>query len=181
MEPETIINPRGIRAYIRNDTFFKAARLVVDNHSSIKFVCPAMADEPEAEKWIQKLKLNSSIVLLPQVSRQEMGDLYRRSIITISPSLHDGTPNTLLEGMACSCFPIAGDIESLREWITSGKNGILIDPEDSVALTTAILTALDQADFRQRAGEINVRMVSERAEYFQVMKSAERFYMEISD
>jgi glycosyltransferase involved in cell wall biosynthesis len=110
-----------------------------------------------------------------------MGDLYRRSIITISPSLHDGTPNTLLEGMACSCFPIAGDIESLREWITSGKNGILIDPEDSVALTTAILTALDQADFRQRAGEINFRMVSERAEYFQVMKSAERFYMEISD
>jgi len=180
MEPETIINPRGIRAYIRNDTFFKAARLVVDNHPSIKFVCPAMADEPEAEKWIQKLKLKSSIVLLPHVSRQEMGDLYRRSIITISPSLHDGTPNTLLEGMACSCFPIAGDIESLREWITSGKNGILIDPEDSVALTTAILTALDQADFRQRAGEINFRMVSERAEYFQVMKSAIQFYKEIS-
>jgi len=78
MEPETIINPRGIRAYIRNDTFFKAARLVVDNHPSIKFVCRQWLMSRKLRNGFKKLKLKSSIVLLPHVSRQEMGDLYRR-------------------------------------------------------------------------------------------------------
>ena len=43
--------------------------------------------------------------------------------MTVSPSTHDGTPNTLLEGMACGSFPIVGDLESLREWIEPGLTG----------------------------------------------------------
>lgn len=179
IETETIINPRGIRTYIRIDTFFQAAKQVLDRRPTIKFICPAMAGEPEAEKWVNKFGLRNSVELLPKVTRKEMGDLYRRSVITVSPSIHDGTPNTLLEGMACGCFPIAGDIESLREWITSERNGMLIDPYDSTALTKAIYSALDQPELRQRAGEINVQMITERAEYFQVMHSAEQFYADI--
>jgi hypothetical protein len=179
-ELETVINPRGIRAYIRNDTFFQAASQVLEKRPAARFICPAMAGERDAKAWIQKLRLGSSVELLPKVSRKEMGDLFRRSIITVSPSVHDGTPNTLLEGMACGCFPIAGDIESLREWIISGKNGILVDPSDPYALATAILSALDQPEFRQRAGELNVKLVAERAEYYQVMQRAEQFYAQIS-
>ena len=37
-------------------------------------------------------------------------------------------PEAILEAMALGCFPIAGDIESVREWITPGVNGILVDP-----------------------------------------------------
>ncbi len=40
----------------------------------------------------------------------QMADWFRRCRVVVSPSTHDGTPNTLLEGMACGCFPIAGDI-----------------------------------------------------------------------
>jgi glycosyltransferase involved in cell wall biosynthesis len=139
-----------------------------------------MAGEPEAEKWVQKFGLRNSVEILPKVTRNEMGDLYRRSVITVSPSVHDGTPNTLLEGMACGCFPIAGDIESLKEWITSERNGLLFDPSDPTALSDAILSALDHHELMQQAGEINVRMVSQRAEYFQVMHNAEQFYAEAS-
>jgi glycosyltransferase involved in cell wall biosynthesis len=180
IELETIINPRGIRTYIRNDTFFQAARQVLDRRPTVKFICPAMAGEPEAEKWVQKFGLRNSVEILPKVTRNEMGDLYRRSVITVSPSVHDGTPNTLLEGMACGCFPIAGDIESLKEWITSERNGLLFDPSDPTALSDAILSALDHHELMQQAGEINVRMVSQRAEYFQVMHNAEQFYAEAS-
>ena len=179
VEEDTIINPRGIRAYIRNDTFFQAVRQVLDQRPKLKFVCPAMAGEPEALNWINKLDLSRSVDLLPKASRQHMGDLFRRAIITVSPSIHDGTPNTLLEGMACGCFPIAGDIESMREWITSEVNGLLIDPTDSTALAKAMLSALDRPEFRRKAGEFNLRLVTERAEYFQVMQKAEQFYEEI--
>ena len=179
LEENTIINPRGFRAYIRNDTFFQAVRRVLDECPRVKFICPAMAGEPEALDWIEKLDLSKSVELLPKVSRKKMGDLYRQAIITVSPSIHDGTPNSLLEGMACGCFPIAGDLESLREWITPEINGLLIDPTDPSALAGAILSTLDRPELRQRAEDINRRLITERAEYFQVMKKAEQFYAQI--
>jgi glycosyltransferase involved in cell wall biosynthesis len=180
VEGETIINPRGFRAYIRNDTFFQAVRQVLDESPRLKFVCPAMAEEPEALAWVKRLELSKAVELLPKVSRKQMGDLFRRAIITVSPSIHDGTPNSLLEGMACGCFPIAGDLESVREWITSEVNGMLIDPTDPATLTKAILSAIDRPEFRRQAGEYNLRLVTERAEYFHVMQKAEQFYAEVT-
>lgn len=44
-----------------------------------------------------------------------MAYLFRLADVTVSLSEDDGTPNTLLEAVACGCFPIAGDIESVRE------------------------------------------------------------------
>ena len=41
-----------------------------------------------------------------------MAALFRQAQVMLSITTHDGTPNTLLEGLASGCFPIAGDIES---------------------------------------------------------------------
>ena len=79
------------------------------------------------------------------------GGIFRSAAVLVSPSTHDGTPNTLLEGMACGCFPVAGDLESIREWITPGVNGLLVDPSDADALAEAILSALDQPELRAKA------------------------------
>ena len=109
-------------------------------------------------------------------SREQMAELFRRAQVLLSITTHDGTPNTLLEGLACGCFPIAGDIESLREWIKPGVNGLLVDPSNPHALAEAILQALDEPDLRLRAYKINLDLVRERAEYGRVMAQAEAFY-----
>jgi glycosyltransferase involved in cell wall biosynthesis len=105
-----------------------------------------------------------------------MAELFRRAQVAVSPSTHDGTPNTLLEAMACGCFPVAGDIESLREWITPGENGFLVDPGDAAALSTAILQVYAQPELFDRAGKINQELISKRAEYNAGMHQAEEFY-----
>ena len=92
------------------------------------FFVPGMANESQAQKWIAELGIGDKVELIPHQSQHEMAELFRKSEISLSITTHDGTPNTLLEAMACGCFPIAGDIESIREWITPGKNGMLIDP-----------------------------------------------------
>jgi glycosyltransferase involved in cell wall biosynthesis len=109
-----------------------------------------------------------------------MAELFRGSQIAISPSTHDGTPNTLLEAMASGCFPIAGDIESLREWITSGVNGLLVDPGDPAALAKAILLALRDPEMRRRAAQSNRELIRQRAEYHHVMRQAEKFYRQVA-
>jgi glycosyltransferase involved in cell wall biosynthesis len=105
-----------------------------------------------------------------------MADIFRSAAVLVSPSTHDGTPNTLLEGMACGCFPVAGDLESIREWITPGVNGLLVDPSNPDSLADAILSALDQPELRARAAEQNQRIIADRADYAQSMARAEAFY-----
>jgi glycosyltransferase involved in cell wall biosynthesis len=176
IETPTIINPRGFRVYLRSDTFFRAVPLVLAKLPTAHFLCTGMSGEPQALRWLEEFGITENVELLPLQSRLQMGELFRRSQVAVSPSTHDGTPNTLLEAMACGCFPVAGDIESLREWITPGENGFLIDPADEHTLAEAILQAFARSDLRQHAAQINRDLVASRAEYSRGMQQVEKIY-----
>lgn len=176
-----VINPRGMRAYVRNDTFFRSIPLVLDQYPETRFVCVNMADEPQATHWLNQLDIHSSVDLLPKQSRIEMAHLYRQALVSVSITTHDGTPNTLLEALACGCFPVVGDIESLNEWVKHGENGFLVDPADYQALARSIITVLKSPDLRTRAREINLKLISERADFNMVMDSAVAFYKKLID
>ena len=174
-----VVNPRGIRSYVRNDTFFRSIPLVRQNYPQIEFICPAMLDEPQARRWLEELSLNQGVELLPRQTRPQMAELFRQAQVVVSPSEQDGTPNTLLEAMACGCFPVAGDLESIREWIIPGVNGLLFDPASPQQLADAIVNAYKQPELRQSAREQNLRLVAERAEFGLVMSRAETIYREL--
>ncbi len=171
-----VINPRGLRAYVRNDTFFKAVPLVLEQIPNVRFLCPTMAGAPEAERWLREFNIAPAVALLPHQSRAEMAELFRQSQVVVSLSTHDGTPNTLLEALACGCFPVVGDIASLREWITQGENGFLVDPADHQGLAKAILEGLQNPELRAQVQKKNARLIAERAEYDETMRQAARFY-----
>ncbi len=171
-----VINPRGFRGYVRNDTFFNSIPLVLKERPDVKFVCPTMAGESQAEAWVQEFGVEESVELTPPLKREQLANTFQRAQVLVSPSTHDGTPNSLLEGMACGCFPIAGDLESIREWITPEVNGLLIDPSDEKELANAILRALDDDDLRKKAMEENQKIIAARAEYKHSMAQAETFY-----
>jgi glycosyltransferase involved in cell wall biosynthesis len=179
MSEPVIVNPRGIRAYVRNDTFFKAIPQVLAQRPDARFLCPAMQGQPQAEAWLDELKLRPYVQLLPQQSREEMAGLFRRATLTVSPAAHDGTPNSVLEAMACGSFPIAGDIEPLREWIEPGENGLLFNPIDADALAAAVLQALGDKNLRAQATRRNRKLIEERASYPKVMAKAAAFYQKV--
>jgi glycosyltransferase involved in cell wall biosynthesis len=173
-----VVNPRGFRAYVRQDVFFRSLLRVIDECPGVQVVCPAMAGEGAAERWIHRLGLGSIVHVLPQLSPPDMAAAFRRAQVSVSPSTHDGTPNTLLEAMACGCTPVAGDLESIREWIDDGVNGLLADPRSPDHLAQKILRALGNPDLRSRAAAHNRRLISERATYTTVMAQAEAFYQQ---
>lgn len=175
-----IINPRGFRpGSVRNDVFFQAIPLVLQRWPQARFVCAAMANQPEAAAWVERLNLSQSVRLLPYLPQTQLWDLFLRSEITVSVSEHDGTPNTLLEAMACGCFPVVGDIESLREWITPGVNGLLVEPTKPQALADALLTALEHPELRTAAAGINQKLIRERAEVNLVRAQMQIFYEQV--
>jgi len=175
-ETPLVVNPRGFRAYVRNDSFFQAIPLVLKERPDARFACAAMAGEPQVLEWIEKLGISHAVELLAPRPHLEMATLFRSAQVVVSPTTHDGTPNSLLEGMACGCFPVAGDLDSIREWIRSGENGLLVDAGDPQALATAILRALNDAALRSRAAELNTALIAERAEYTGGMARAAEFY-----
>ncbi|MFL7892229.1 MAG: glycosyltransferase family 4 protein [Anaerolineales bacterium] len=176
----TVLNPRGIRAYIRNDAFFEAVPRILSQLPETRFLCPGMSGEQEAENLVDKYGIRSAVELLPRVSRHEMAELFRKSAVAVSPSMHDGTPNTLLEAMASGCYPVAGDLESIREWIEPGVNGSLIDPGDHEDLAEAVINALSHPEIQLKAAQRNISMIAERAEYQASMEHAREFYRTIT-
>lgn len=174
-----IINPRGVRAYVRNDIFFHAIPQILAQKPEARFICPGMAGESQILDWVEKLDISRAVTLLPRLNRADMATLFNQAVVSVSLTEHDGTPNTLLEAMACGCFPVAGDIETLREWITPGINGLLVPPDDSQAVANAVLSALSLPELRQRAYDINISIIKERADYTKIMPKALSFYLSL--
>ena len=172
-----IINPRGFRpGSVRNDTFFKSIPQVLAKVPNTLFLCCSMAGQPEALEWVSRLKIEKNVVLLPTLQQADLWPLFERAEATVSVSQHDGTPNSLLEAMSLGCFPIAGDIESVREWITPGINGILIDPDSPEQLANAVICAIGNDRLRMQAAEQNRRLIMTRAEKSVVSASLAAFY-----
>ncbi len=103
-----VINPRGFRDYVRNDVFFQSIPLVRARRPDVRVRCVAMAAQPQAREWVEALGLSDTVELLPHLSPGEMAAALRGAQVLVSPTVHDGTPNSLLEGMAAGCFPVAG-------------------------------------------------------------------------
>lgn len=158
------VNPRGMRpGSVHNNVFFAAIPFVLQKHPKVIFICPNFAGSRQAEDWLDQYDIHQNAFLLPKLPQQELWALFKHSELFISPSSHDGTPNTLLEALTCGCFPIVGDIESLREWVENGKNGLLIDPQDPQALADAISQALESPELRQKAAILNKTLIQQRA------------------
>lgn len=178
-EVPVVVNPRGFRAYVRNDTFFKAIPKVLKRMPSAAFLCPNMAGQRVAEGWIKRLEIADSVHLLPKLTPSDLAVVFRRAQVSVSPSEHDGTPNTLLEAMACGAYPVAGDLQSIREWIEDGENGTLLDPASVDELADGITRALADAEMRERAATTNIQIIERRADYEQGMQRARAFYEEL--
>jgi glycosyltransferase involved in cell wall biosynthesis len=171
-----IVNPRGIRGVARTDTFFKIIPEVRKRIPNTHFLGLRMAGMEVAENWVRKLGIGADVTLLPALSREDMARLFRLATVTLSLTEHDGVPNVLLESMACGSFPVCGDLESIREWIDEGRNGLLVDPGDPAGVADAVVKACRDSVLRSQAARWNRRIIAERADWRTVMKRVEDFY-----
>ena len=179
-----VVYPRGLAPYMRLDTLlYSIASLQKDSDFQDVYykllVTPAVISEVEA--MIHRLHLMADkIDILPFMSQAKLASLLQRAAIIVSPSLTDGTPNSMLEAMACGAFPVMSNLESIREWICDGENGLLFDPHQPQELTTCLKIALANKSLREQAQDKNLAIIYKRAVYQQVMPKVRQFLMNIS-
>lgn len=171
-----VLNPRGVRDYVRIDTFLRSIPLVLSKIPNVIFVAVGLARNLEAQELTRTLGLSTNVRLLGQTTTGQMADLFGIAALSVSPASHDGTPNTLLEAMASGAFPIAGDIEPLHEWIEHGRNGLLFDINDPRDLAEKVITALQDPELLSRSALENRQVAEEKADRNSVKERISAFY-----
>lgn len=158
-----VLNPRGVRKYVNTEAYLAAAALLSAEFPEVVFACLGTERAGWLTEAIARLGGTSRITMVPSMAFGRMAELFRAAEVVVSPSSHDGIPNSMIEALACGAFPVAGDIASIREWIVDGENGLLCDPNDPAAIATAMRRALVDKELRARARTQNFRIVRERA------------------
>ena len=172
-----ILNPRRLREYVRTQTFFTALAPVLRTFPQAHVVCPGMAGSRYAERLVTDAGLDRTRVhLMPTLDHRLMADAFRASRVSVSLSEHDGTPNSLLEAMACGTFPVVGDVASVREWVHDGTNGLVVPAQDAGLVTDALMKALRDESLIEIARKENDQLIRDRADYQQNMRYIESQY-----
>jgi glycosyltransferase involved in cell wall biosynthesis len=82
--------------------------------------------------------------------------------ILVLPSLSEGLPFALLEGMAAGQAVAASAVGRIPGIVRNGENGLLLPPGDSGALAEALVDLLADAGLRRRLGREARLVVAER-------------------
>jgi glycosyltransferase involved in cell wall biosynthesis len=86
------------------------------------------------------------------VSPSDLPAYYALMDILAIPSLHDGLPNALLEGMACERAIVTTPIGGMADVIRDGENGCFIEAGQVKALADDLLELLKDQARRERLG-----------------------------
>lgn len=77
--------------------------------------------------------------------------------VFVLPSLHESSPNALIEAMGLGLPCIASEVGGIVDLIADGKNGICVPPKEPAALAAALHRLLTEPDFARDLGE-NARL-----------------------
>ena len=80
---------------------------------------------------------------------ENLWGLLKEASVFVSPSLFEGSPNTVLESMAANCPLIVSEIPPHRE-ILGEESALFVDPHDPRSLANAICTVLEDSSAARR-------------------------------
>jgi glycosyltransferase involved in cell wall biosynthesis len=140
------------------DILIHAASKVLVTFPNTAFVI--VGDGPDRkglQKLVDELGIGSRVSLVGR--RDDMPSVYRSFDIMVSSSRAEGLPIALLEGMANGLPVIATAVGEVPVLIQNGQTGLLLPPENPLALASAIVELLADGEYRTRLGCAARRLV----------------------
>lgn len=157
-----------------------ALKLCVDQLSGYEVVIYSAEQEDvriAAELFEQDTGIK--VTILPQTSHEEILKLHGRARISIGLSISDAISTSLLEAMMMGSFPIQSGTACANEWITEGKSGFIVPPEDPYRIADAIRKALSDDMLVNSAAEVNAQTAWPRLEQGIIKSQVVKMYQEI--
>lgn len=94
--------------------------------------------------------------------------------IVVLPSYREGTPRSVLEGMAMGRAIITTDAPGCRETVKDGLNGLLVPPRDTQALFQAMMSLVGKGEVIEIMGRASRKIAEQKYEGRAVAKDIMR-------
>jgi glycosyltransferase involved in cell wall biosynthesis len=132
------------------------------------------AERSKLEALIEAGQLHDRVQLLG--ARTDIPDLQAAADVFVLPSLWEGLPLALLEGMFGRNAVIASNISGIPEAVEHGKSGLLTPPGDQLALKESIRSVVSDAAYRNRLADAALERVRSRYTIDVMTSAYERLY-----
>ncbi|MBW2595333.1 MAG: glycosyltransferase [Deltaproteobacteria bacterium] len=111
-------------------------------------------------------------------NRDDVERIYSACDITVLSSLHEGTPNVLLESMACGIPVVATNVCDNSYIVKEGQTGFLVELGDDAGMADRLQTLLENDILRQRMGQQARAWVMGEFSITQLVERTESVYLE---
>lgn len=149
-------NPKG------QDVVIDAAPHILAAHPQAKILFIGTGEEyHRLQDRIAAAGLKDSVFLLG--FREDIISLLRNLDVVLLPSVSgEGSPVSLKEAMSQNVPVVATPLAGVPEIITTGENGILVEPNNPTALAEAVVDLLTDSEKAGRIAAVGKKIVQER-------------------
>ena len=127
---------------------------------------------PDLERLAaETVRAPSQVHFAGWMEREPLRAAYETAHLFVLPSLVEGHPNVVLEGMAMGLPCIATDAPGIREAVSHGRDGLLTPPESPSAIAEAVISLMSDASRRREMS----RAAREKAESMSWDRIAQRY------
>jgi glycosyltransferase involved in cell wall biosynthesis len=115
------------------------------------------ADRQSLERMTRTLGLETSVIFVGLTTN--VAPFYAMADLFVLPSLSEGSPNALLEAMACGLPIVATRVGGVPEIASDGATALLVPPQQPLTLARAITRLLDDRSLAAQLGAAARRRV----------------------
>ncbi|MCY2959937.1 MAG: glycosyltransferase [Planctomycetota bacterium] len=134
-------------------------------------------ERADLQRRIEQHGLEARVRLLGR--REDIGDLLAGADVFVLPARREGLGVAALEAMSARRPVVASRIGGLAEAVVDGRTGLLVPPDDAVALASALERVVLDPVLRDRLGSAGPGRVSEGFLPEQMVAAYERMYREV--
>lgn len=163
----------GLHALERCADLLKGYKIMVFSIADANSPMPVAIEEAR-----KNFGLDIEIVPL-NTSHNKLLELHGHARVSIGLSISDGISVSLLEAIVMGSLPIQTSTACADEWITDGRSGIIVPPEDTDAVEVALRRALEEDSLVDQAQKKNYTTANERLNYKLIRDKSIKLYKNI--
>lgn len=132
-----------------------AYRLLYEKHPACLLLVGGVrpGEDQELLNVFRKQNPHLPLHITPFLPQESLPPYYSLMDVLVIPSIRDGLPNALLEGMACERAIVATPVGGMLDVIQDGHNGIFAPSASPEDLAGSISQLLDQPERRIQLGQ----------------------------
>lgn len=135
--------------------------------------------ESEMLQMIKDLNISDSVIVIKKPPREDVIAAYQACEFLVLPSRWELSPLTPLEGFAFKKPVISTRTHGIPYTIVDNENSLLVEPEDHIGLSAAILKLLKDEKMRMELGLAGYNMVNDTCNSKQMASNTLKLYEEV--